>query len=267
MCSALEHLENMEYTVAAVDEALGLLLLVAAAPGLGVTELARRSGNTKARAYRLLTTLEGRHFVERYGDPAVYRLGTQSLVVGLAAKEQIGLVTLAQRHLKELGGQFDESAQLRLLDGHESVCVALSESTRDLRVGTHVGRRRPLHAGASGKVMLAFGSDELRHTVLDGALPKFTGNTLSKTKLNQELVKIRAQGYATSSGEVTSEVTAIAAPVLDAAGEIVATIGLSVPNTRVNEKALKAYIAAVVRQAGILSKELGYGVKGVKATA
>lgn len=248
----------MEYTVAAVDEALGLLLLVASAPGLGVTELARRSGNTKARAYRLLTTLEGRHFVERHGDPAVYRLGTQSLVLGLAAKEQIGLVTHAQRHVQELGEQFNEAAQLRLLDGHESVCVALSESTRDLRVSTHVGRRRPLHAGASGKVLLAFGSDELRQAVLDSALQKFTSNTPSKTKLTQELAKIRAQGYATSSGEVTSEVTAIAAPVRDALGEVTATIGLSVPATRVNEKLLKAYIAAVVRQASKLSKELGY---------
>lgn len=253
----------MEYTVAAVDEALGLLLLVATAPDLGVTELARRSGNTKARAYRLLTTLEGRHFVERHGDPAVYRLGTQSLMVGLAAKEQIGLITHAQRHLKELSEQFNETTQLRILDGLESVCVALVESTRDLRVGTYVGRRRPLYAGASGKVLVAFGSDELRRAVVEGTFQKFTPNTPSKTKLSQELAKIRAQGYATSIGEVTSEVTAVAAPVRDATGEVIATIGLSVPNTRAGEKALKGYIAAVVKQAATLSKELGFSMQAV----
>lgn len=253
----------MEYTVAAVDEALGLLLLVATAPDLGVTELARRSGNTKARAYRLLTTLEGRHFVERHGDPAVYRLGTQSLVVGLAAKEQIGLVTHAQRHLKELNEQFNESTSLRILDGLESVCVALIESTRDLRVASFIGRRRSLHAGASGKIFMAFGSDELRRAVIEGALQKFTLNTPSKAKLTQELAKIRAQGYATSIGEVTSEVTAIAAPVRDSTGEVIAAIGVSLPNTRASEKALKGYIAAVVKQAATLSKELGYSMQAV----
>jgi IclR family KDG regulon transcriptional repressor len=253
----------MEYTVAAVDEALGLLLLVATTPDLGVTELARRSGNTKARAYRLLTTLEGRNFVERHGDPAVYRLGTQSLMIGLAANEQIGLVTHAQRHLDQLREQFNETTQLRIMDGLETVCVAVAESTRDLRVSTHIGRRRPLYAGSSGKVMLAFGTDELRKSVMEGAFQKFTGNTLSKTKLNQELVKVRAQGYATSSGEFTSEVTSIAAPVRDASGSVIATIVMSVPDTRAGEKALKGYIAGIVKQAALLSKELGYSLKAV----
>ena len=74
----------MDYTVAAVDEALGLLFLVAENPGLGVTELAKRSSNTKARAFRLLSTLEGRGFVQRHGDPAVYKLGHRTLLLGLA---------------------------------------------------------------------------------------------------------------------------------------------------------------------------------------
>lgn len=54
-----------DYTISAVDEALALLLIVAQKPGLGVTELAKVSGNTKARAFRILFTLEQRNFVVR----------------------------------------------------------------------------------------------------------------------------------------------------------------------------------------------------------
>lgn len=60
----------MDYTVAAVDEAVKLLLLVAQQPGLGLSEVARRSGTGKARAFRLLTTLEQRDLVRRRGEPA-----------------------------------------------------------------------------------------------------------------------------------------------------------------------------------------------------
>lgn len=249
---------RMEYTVAAVDEALGLLIIVGNAPGLGVTELARRSGNTKARAYRLLTTLEGRGFVQRRGDPAVYQLGNQALLMGLAAQEQVGLVTLANPHLQELLRAFNETVHLRIRDGVESVCVALAESTRDVRVGTHVGKRRPLYAGSSGKLLLAFADEDVQQHVLNGDLAKLTSNTLPKTKLVRELAQIKAQGYAMSLGEVSAEIHSVAAPVRDASGEVIASLGISAPVGRGTEKQLKAFADKLLQRAGALSKELGY---------
>lgn len=248
----------MEYTVAAVDEALGLLVIVAAQPGLGVTELARRSGNTKARAFRLLCTLEGRGFVERHGDPAVYKLGHQALLMGVAAHEQISLVNQAQRYLRELHDLFNELVQVRVRDGLETVCVAMVESTQDVRVSTHVGRRRPLHAGSSGKVHLAFGPEEIRQAVLASDLQRFTPHTLvQRSKLSQELAKIRTQGYATSMSEVSMDIKSVAAPVRDASGEVVATLGLSAPANRATDKLMSAFVEGVVSRANALSRDLG----------
>ena len=95
----------MDYNVASVDEALGLLMLVAQNPGLGVTELSKRSEITKARAFRLLSTLERRGFVQRSGDAATYHLGYNALLVGLAADEQVSLVRQAGKYLQQLASQ------------------------------------------------------------------------------------------------------------------------------------------------------------------
>ena len=255
----------MDYTVAAVDEALGLLDMVAEHPGLGVTELAKRSGNTKARAFRLLCTLEGRGFVVRHGDPAVYKLGTRTLLLGAAAREQIDLVSLSQRHLEALGALFNETAHMRVRDGLTSVCVALWESTQDVRVGTHIGKRRPLHAGSSGKVILAFSPEELRQAILDSELIRYTPATLvQRSKLDQKLAKIKAQVYATSSGEVSPDIRSVAAPVRDATGQVVATLGISAPAGRTNDETVARFVKALVDKAALLSGELGFrgGVAG-----
>lgn len=249
----------MEYTVAAVDEALGLLILVADHPGLGVTELARRSGNTKARAFRLLSTLEQRAFVQRTGDPATYRLGHKSLLLGLAARDQVSLVHLAEKYMAQLGERFNENVQVRVRDGLHSLCVARWITTHELRIRVDIGQPRPLHAGASGKLLLAYAPDEIRHAVLSEDLARFTPDTiLQRSKLQQELAKIRAQGYAMSNAEVVPDVVAVAAPVWDSSGSANATLSIAVPASRVPQGGMEMIAREVVKSALELSRELGY---------
>lgn len=223
----------MEYTVAAVQEALSVLTHVAQAPGLGVTELAKRSGNTKARTFRLLSTLEQSGFVQRGSSDTNYILGHVVLALGLAAQEQISLVRIGQKHLEVLGGQFNENVHIRIRDGLQSEIVAKWDCTRGVRVHTEIGTRRHLHAGASGKVLLAYAPDDLQRLVLGGALERFTPQTVvQKTKLAKELARIREDGYAVSMGEVTPDVIAVAAPIFDAHGRVLAALGMSLPASR-----------------------------------
>lgn len=249
----------MEYTVAAVHEALGVLMQVAQAPGLGVSELARRTGNTKARAFRLLCTLEGAGFVQRGGPSGTeYTLGPMALVVGLAAQQQVSVARLGHAHLEALGRQFDENVQLRVRDGLDSVMIAKWDSTQGVRVHSADGARRSLHAGASGKLLLAFAPDEVQQQVLDGPLQRFTSATpTQRARLAKELDGIRHSGYAISRGEVLAGVVAAAVPVLDARGDVVASLGLSIPESRAPQD-LSPMIATLTRTAQSLSRELGW---------
>lgn len=248
----------MQYTVAAVQEAISLLMLVANNPNLGVTELAKRSGNTKARAYRLLTTLEECGFVQRDRGDAAYTLGYATVSLGLAAQKQVSLVKVANQHLPELGRIIDENLGVLLRDGLESVNIALWDSSHDLRPHHEIGRRRPLTAGASGKVLLAYASEELQKAVLGSELPRFTPNTIvSKSKLAKELIKVKAQGYAVSDSEAAMDVVAIAAPIFDSQGHVIASVSIAMPTSRA-PKPIEKYVAPLRQTAEAISRDLGW---------
>lgn len=249
----------MNYTVEAVDEAVKLLFIVAAAPGLGVTELARRSGITKARAFRLLATLESRDLVRRQGPAAAYVLGLQALHLGAAAREQIDLVKLAEEPIAALGAELNESVALRVRDGLESVCVARCESTHSLRVHSEIGHRLPLHAGASSKLLLAFAPPDVVAAVMAGERKRFTPQTLvAKGTLLAEIDTIRREGHSVSVGERAPDTAALAVPVYDGAGEVIAALSVSAPSTRMTEQRLPKVLQALRRQAGVLSRALGH---------
>ena len=223
-----------DYTIAAVDEAMALLLLVGQAPGLGVTELAARSGNTKARTFRLLFTLEQRNFVVRRDPGPCYFLDVQALYIGVAAQEQIELVKKARQPLLALGQNCNENVQLRVRDGMECVCVDHWQSLHPVKSRSGAGSRRRLHAGASCKLLLAFAPQEIRHALLGADLPRYTDRTITqRSRLTQELSRIRTDGYAISEGEITVGISAIAAPVLDSDGEVIAALSLSGPEQRI----------------------------------
>jgi IclR family KDG regulon transcriptional repressor len=248
----------MDYTVAAVDEALNLLFLVAQAPGLGLSELAKRSSNTKARTFRLLTTLEQRDMVRRRGDPATYGLGFKVLHLGAAATAQIDLVQAVQEPLQRLGSLFNETCAVRVRDGLETVCIAKWESTQSLRVHGQVGLRHPLYAGASSKLLLSAAPPEVIDSVMAMDRQRFTAATPSKTALVQELRRVRAQGYATSIGERAADTAAIAVPVRDSSGEVAAALIISTPATRMTEAQVQVFLRALQEQAAAASRHLGY---------
>ena len=248
----------MQYTVAAVQEALSLLMLVASGPGVGVTELAKRSGNTKARAYRLLLTLEECGFVQRDGANAAYTLGYAAVTLGLAAQQQVSLVKVANVHLADLGRKLNENLAILVREGFESVVIVKWDSSHELRTHNDGGRRRPLYAGASGKVLLAHAPSEIQKAVLAGEFQRFTSNTIvSKSKLTKEWSKVHSEGYSMSDGELVGDVVALAAPIFDSLGYVVAAVSLSMPRSRLPEP-VDPYIDALKTTAEKISRDLGW---------
>lgn len=249
----------MSYTVDAVDEAIKLLIQVAAESGLGVTELARRGGITKARAFRLLHTLEQQGLVHRVGPQAAYYLGFRALHLGAAAQSQIDLVRVANQPMTELGEALNETIALRVLDGLATVCVARWESKQSLRVHGEVGHRRALYAGASSKLLLAHAPKALLDAVLAQERPRFTAATpVSKAALLRELAAVRRLGYALSIGERAADTAAIAVAVHDAQGQVVAALSVSTPATRMTPERMAPMLALLREKAATVSARLGW---------
>ncbi|MBV5291655.1 MAG: IclR family transcriptional regulator [Curvibacter lanceolatus] len=226
-----------DYTVAAVDHALALLLLVAHSPGLGVSELAARSGNTKARTFRLLYTLEQRRLVQRRGRTAAYWLDVQALYLGIAAQEQVDLVRLARPYLLNLAAACNENVQIRVRDGLESVCVDRWQCVHHERIASRAGSRRRLHAGASCKLLLAYAPEDVRQALMASELPRYTELTIHQpSRLALELKRIRQQGLSLSCGEMTRGVSAFAVPIFDRQQQVMAALSISGPTHRLQAR-------------------------------
>jgi len=249
----------MSYTVDAVSKAIELLFLVAQQGELGVTELARRSGNTKARAFRLLATLEEKGLVQRKMPLATYTLGYGALMLGTAAHGQLSLVNVAGQLLEQVGKECNESVLVRIRDGAETVCIAWWDAPHAIRIHSQLGDRRSLGAGASGKLLLAHAPPELREQVLLQARERYTFNTITeRAELEAELARIVEQGISISVSERSAGTLAIAAPIRDAGGEVIASLSMTAPTTRVAADDIDRYRAILVDGAARFSRALGF---------
>lgn len=249
----------MSYTVEAVSKAMELLFVVAEHPGLGVTELAKRSGNTKARAFRLLGTLEESGLVRRKEPLATYSLGYRALFLGVAAQNQVQLSQLGQSLLPAIGESCGESVLVTVREGAETLCIAWWDAPHAIRVHSEMSERRPLYVGASSKLLLAYAPEELQESVLNDERKRYTSSTIvGRTQLKQAIKKIREVGYSISHGEKSADTVALAVPILDARGEVVACLSMTAPASRMPDSRLDECLELIKQGAQRFSLELGY---------
>lgn len=250
-----------------VLKALDILNIFDSRGEINLKQAAELAGMTSNRTVRILGTLESEGYVHRDPKTRTYRLGYRIHALGKAFEKENNLPSICKPILQQLVHVTGESASLFVESGGARMVLAREEGTHDLRFAVSEGNRMPLHAGAGGKILLAYGDDELLENLADNdAMVSFTENTIvDKKKMRQELLDIREKGYATSTGERISHSFAIAAPVFAQDGSLIGALGIAGPEIRFQENQLKARIDLVLDSALSLSKMLGWAEKGSKA--
>jgi DNA-binding IclR family transcriptional regulator len=231
-------------------------LLMNGGSRLGVSELARTLGLSKAVVFRILRTLEKHGYVVREEDRR-YRLGTKPLELASAVLRQFGVRQVAWPTMLSLAERTGESVVLTAPGPDGVICLDTVDSPQQLRVSFRVGRVTPWHAGAAGKLHLAFLPEERAREILSLELPRYTERTVTDpVVLLQELDRIRQQGYAFTIGELDPGVAAITAPIRDARGAVIAAISIGGPASRFTEERLPALIQEVLSAAEEISLRL-----------
>ncbi|MGI5837388.1 MAG: IclR family transcriptional regulator [Chloroflexota bacterium] len=238
-------------------------------PEFGVNELARLYGIHPSSMSRLVGTLAAAGFLRLNPTTGRYRLGF-SLVerAGLVLLE-LDIRAVAQPIMRDMVQKGEETANLAVLAGHEAVVIEQASSPRPCRYVSWVGRRIPLHATAHGKVLLAFHSqaerDELIRSIADaeGRFPRITETTITNVEeLNGVLSEVAEVGYATAFGEMDIDLSAVAAPVFNHSGEVVASVSLSGPSYRYKPEYTIFLADLVVEYSRRISMELGWRGRG-----
>jgi IclR family pca regulon transcriptional regulator len=200
---------------------------------LTVSEAAALAGLSRASARRCLLTLERLGYAK--SDGRYFRLAPRVLRLGYAYLSASTLARVVQPVLESLAERMHESASLAILDGADVVFIARATSRRSLSAGLSVGTRMPAYCAATGRVLLAAGSDAEAAAVLRASeLRKLTPHTLTgQRELMEEIRRVRAQGYAVGDQEIELGLRIIAVPVRDAAGRVLAAMSLAARTSRV----------------------------------
>ncbi len=245
--------------VRSVDRAAALLLALGDFPAeAGVTELARTLGLHKSTASRLLATLQRRGLVEQDEESGKYRLGLVVIRLGERAEKTLDLGSIARIDLERLARATRETAGLGVLDGDRCLTVAQADGPNMVACADWTGRTTPLHCVASGKVLLsAMAERDILRLVRTG-LAACTDRTITALEpLLEELARVRRRGFATAFSEWEPGQNAVAAPVHDARGRVVASVNVWGPAYRITPARVAELAAEVRATAGAISIRLG----------
>jgi DNA-binding IclR family transcriptional regulator len=230
--------------VQSVEHAIDVLDAIASASGaVGVSDIARQTGLSKPTVHHLLGTLESRRFVIREPDSSQYRLSWALYELGSNVVRNVNVSRIARPYLDRLSAQTRESTLLAILDEDSVLYLDRGEPPAGLEMVADAGRRGPLHATASGKVLLAHLPKDTVDRLLGEALPRYTKTTITNpTLMRRQLAQVRARGYATCWEEREPGLCSLAVPLRDYTGSVAATLTLAGPSPRLNSRTYQAHL-------------------------
>jgi IclR family KDG regulon transcriptional repressor len=226
---------------------------------IGVSELAKKVGENKPRAYRHLRTLLNRGYVKQDAQTDKYFLSMKLFHLGQSIAAGTSFVQEARSEmslLRQLTGQTVTIGQVE--DGGVRILDILKHRS-DIEITTPPGTLFDFHSSAQGKIALAFGAKPLLEKVIMKKLKCHTEHTTTDgDSLRSEVAKVTANGWAAAPEEALVGINALAAPVFDAGGKLVGTLTIVGSIQHLPAEPSPAVINAVRNAAASISARLGY---------
>jgi DNA-binding IclR family transcriptional regulator len=246
--------------VAALANGIHILrTFTVAEPALGVNEIARRLGMSASTVYRALVTLEDLGLVEQEAATDRYRLASGVIALAGPLLANLDVRDIARPFLEQLARDSRESVNMAIWNRDEAVNIEQVPSPAAIKHLAPLGRRNPPHASAVGKVFLAHLSTEEAAALIARGLPRLTERTITEpARLLADLATTRERGYAVNDEELEPDLVAVAAPVRDRHGQVVAAVSVSAPSFRAPGARVHEFGALVRETAAAIGRRLGH---------
>ncbi len=245
--------------VQSVDRALAILDLLARGGEVGVSDIAAELGVHKSTAFRLVGALERRGVAEQVGERGKYRLGVGILRLAAATTARLDVVQEARAVARQLAVATRETVNVAVLSEGSALYVDQVAGASALQSHNWVGQHIPLHATSNGKVLLS-GVPDGQLAMYVKKLPGYTDQTITRlSELRRDISSVRDRGYAVAVDELEVGLTALAAPIRNAHGDVVASISASGPTFRLGRERIEQVAPLLVAAAQEVSHRLGWG--------
>ncbi len=246
-------------TVQSVDRAITVLEILADSGEAGVTEIAGKLGVHKSTAFRLVAALEGRGLVEQNAERGKYRLGMGILHLAGATTASLDLVQESRPPCRALAAETNETVNLAILSEGSALYLDQVSGSSALQSHNWVGQRIPLHATSNGKVLLSGLADNDIARIVARPLRAYTPTTITTMKgLMAAVATVRVTGHAIAVDEFELGLSAVAAPVRNLHGDVIASVSVSGPTFRLDSDRMNAIVEDTQRTAGAISQRLGW---------
>jgi DNA-binding IclR family transcriptional regulator len=245
--------------IGTLERGLAILRHFRGSPEATIAEVAAALGLSRSTTYRIAERLRELGFLEVSAASGRWRLGRETVQLGVAALQSTDIMRLAPDLLQSLLGEAQEAVNLAVFDSDAMVLLYREQGPQSVTISSRLGSRRPMHASSLGKAYLAAMADAERHVLLRQlTLQRFTAQTIiERAAIEHEIAAIRLRGYATDIREFEQTLACCAAAVFDHRGVPVAAISVSGPAERMLAK-LDRIGGQVAAAAHRISERMGY---------
>jgi IclR family acetate operon transcriptional repressor len=247
-----------KHPIGSVDNALRLLTMFRDRKRIRVSEASDALGVGRSTAHRLMAMLQYYGFVTQDPVTKSYASGPALVDIGLSAVRGIDIRSYARPYLERAVAAIDETSHLLVLEGTDVLFLDGVESGRPVRSGTRTGLRCPAHATAAGKMMLSLLPPPRVHELYPSPqLESRTPKTIkTRAALEDELDRIRKQGWAEAAGENEPEIAAVAVPIGDRTLGLEGAISYAVPISRWDERTRRKLVKELLEITAVPREKL-----------
>ncbi len=237
------------------DQVARLVTAVLERSPQSLEDLGRQADVGRDELMQLLGVLEGHALVALDPDQHSARPGPAALRFARSDLGVTDLVEVARPSMRRLAAESGETTNLIMPRPAGTEAIAQVDGSHLLGVTNWVGKPLGLHTTAAGKVFLAFGTATLPEGELEAPTP---ATITDRDRLAAELEAVRERGYATLTDELEAGLSAVAAPIRERGGDVVAVLCVSGATLRLAPQRLALLGRVAVEQANEISVKLGY---------
>lgn len=241
--------------MASMEKALDILLLFNSdRQEMSATDISEAMGIPLSTTYKYLKALREKDFINKDSCSNRFHLGWTIFQIVNFHTDGRRISDVAYSEMRSMATNVGETILLTVVAGQKALCLEKVDSSHLVKISHERGSVRPLHVGASGKILLAFQNPDFVSEYFDR---DFVFSSGQENIIFQQLELIRQQGYAFSDSELDSGAIAVAAPVFNHTSQLVAGLTVAGPKDRMSKNKLGTWTKLVREKARIVSRSLG----------